>query len=70
VPLATRPRPAEAGFAPASFFCRFRRVTSGAFGPEASVVAVAVCLGMTLVFAIAAVRARRWRALSFRLVLD
>jgi membrane protease YdiL (CAAX protease family) len=45
-------------------------VTGGAFGPEASVVAVAVCLGMTLVFAIAAIRARRWRALSFRLVLD
>jgi hypothetical protein len=45
-------------------------VTGGAFGPEASVVAVAVCLGMTLVLAIAAIRARRWRALSFRLVLD
>jgi membrane protease YdiL (CAAX protease family) len=45
-------------------------VTGGAFGPEASVVAVAVCLAMTLVFAIAAVRSGRWRALSFRLVLD
>jgi uncharacterized protein len=45
-------------------------VTGGAFGPEASVIAVAVCLGMTLVFAIAAIRSRRWRALSFRLVLD
>jgi uncharacterized protein len=43
-------------------------VTGGAFGPEASVVAV--CLGMTLVFAIAAIRARRWRAFSFRLLLD
>jgi uncharacterized protein len=45
-------------------------VTGGAFGPEASVVAVAVCLGMTLVFAIAAIRAGRWQPLSFRLVLD
>jgi membrane protease YdiL (CAAX protease family) len=45
-------------------------VTGGAFGPEASVVAVTVCLGMTLVFGIAAIRAGRWRASSFRLVLD
>ena len=45
-------------------------VTGGAFGPEASVVAVAVCLSMTVIFAIAAIRSRRWRALSFRLVLD
>ena len=45
-------------------------VIGGAFGPEASVIAVAVCFGMTLVFAIAAIRSRRWRALSFRLVLD
>jgi uncharacterized protein len=45
-------------------------VTGGAFGPEASVVAVTVCLGMTLVFGIAAIRAGRWPALSFRLVLD
>jgi membrane protease YdiL (CAAX protease family) len=45
-------------------------LTGGAFGPEASIVAVGVCLLLSLIFAIIAVRSGRWKPLSFRLLLD
>jgi hypothetical protein len=45
-------------------------LTGGAFGPEASVVAVAVCVAAALVLAIVAVRAGRWKPISFRMLLD
>lgn len=45
-------------------------ITGGTFGPEASVVAVAVCSCVGLAFVVAAVRAGQWRARSFRMLLD
>jgi uncharacterized protein len=45
------------------------RLTGGAFGPEASVVAVGVCLAAALVFLAIGVRAGRWKPLAFRLLL-
>lgn len=45
-------------------------MTGGAFGPEASLVAVAVCLTLSLIFAIITIRGGRWKPLSFRLLLD
>ena len=45
-------------------------ITGGAFGPEASVVTVIVCLALAAVFLIAAWRAGRWRKLTFRVMLD
>jgi hypothetical protein len=45
-------------------------ITGGAFGPEASLVAVAICLCAGAVFLVAAIRAGRWRKASFRMVLD
>jgi membrane protease YdiL (CAAX protease family) len=41
----------------------------GAFGPEASVVSVAVCLLASLVIGALIVRAKGWRPISFRLAL-
>jgi membrane protease YdiL (CAAX protease family) len=45
-------------------------ITGGAFGPEASVVAIAICLAAGAAFLIATLRAGHWRKASFRLVLD
>jgi hypothetical protein len=45
-------------------------LTGGAFGPEASLVAVALCLAVAAVFIIGAVRAGHWRPASFRMLLD
>jgi membrane protease YdiL (CAAX protease family) len=45
-------------------------LTGGAFGPEASIVAVAVCLAAALVLAIITVRTGRWMKPRFRLMLD
>lgn len=45
-------------------------LTGGAFGPEASVVAVILCLTVAAVFAVAATRAGRWQPWRFRLVLS
>jgi len=45
-------------------------VTGGTFGPEASLVAVAICLGAGIAFLVAAARAGNWRGASFRLMLD
>jgi membrane protease YdiL (CAAX protease family) len=45
-------------------------ITGGAFGPEASVVTVIVCLALATVFLIATWRAGRWRKLTFRVMLD
>jgi uncharacterized protein len=45
-------------------------MTGGAFGPEASVVTVGVCLAIALYFIARTVRKRRWVPLSFHLVLD
>jgi membrane protease YdiL (CAAX protease family) len=44
-------------------------LTGGAFGPEASVVSVAVCLAASLVIAILIVRPGAWRPRAFRLRL-
>jgi membrane protease YdiL (CAAX protease family) len=44
-------------------------ITGGGFGPEASVFAVAVCLGAALALGVAAARAGRWKPLSFRMIL-
>jgi membrane protease YdiL (CAAX protease family) len=44
-------------------------LTGGAFGPEASVMAVAVCLVAALILLAVAVRRGRWRPLSFRMLL-
>jgi hypothetical protein len=40
--------------------------TGGAFGPEASVWALAVCLAVSAMFIWAAIRLRRWRAFPFQ----
>ena len=45
-------------------------ITGGAFGPEASVVTVIVCLALAAVFLVATWRAGRWRKLTFRVMLD
>lgn len=45
-------------------------ITGAAFGPEASLVALAICLCAGAAFLVAAVRAGRWRKTSFRMVLD
>ena len=45
-------------------------ITGGAFGPEASIVALIVCCSLGLVFAVLAIRAGRWRKMRFRLLLD
>jgi membrane protease YdiL (CAAX protease family) len=44
-------------------------ITGGAFGPEASGFAVAVCLAAALALGVAAARAGRWKPLSFRMTL-
>jgi hypothetical protein len=44
-------------------------LSGGAFGPEASVVSVAVCLLASLAIGALIVRARGWRPRSFRLAL-
>jgi len=45
-------------------------LTGGAFGPEASVVAVGVSLAASALLIALAVRAGRWRRLRFRMTLD
>jgi membrane protease YdiL (CAAX protease family) len=45
-------------------------LTGGAFGPEASVVAVAICLAASLVLAVITVRSGRWKPRAFRLRLE
>jgi membrane protease YdiL (CAAX protease family) len=45
-------------------------LTGGAFGPEASVVAVGVSLAVTVVMLVLAARAGRWKPLRFRMMLD
>ena len=47
-----------------------RWLTGGSFGPEASVVAVAVCFAAALVLIAVAVRKGRWRPLRWRMVLE
>jgi membrane protease YdiL (CAAX protease family) len=44
-------------------------LTGGAFGPEASLVAVGVSLAASLVLALVTVRAGQWRSLRFRMSL-
>lgn len=45
-------------------------ITGGAFGPEASIPALALCVGLGVVFSILAIRAGRWRRPTLRLLLD
>ncbi len=45
-------------------------ITGGAFGPEASIVSLGVCVSLGVVFLVLAIRAGRWRPLRFRLLLD
>jgi membrane protease YdiL (CAAX protease family) len=45
-------------------------ITGGAFGPEASIVALCVCGSLGVVFVVLAIRSGRWQGLRFRLVLD
>ncbi|MDE2184370.1 MAG: CPBP family intramembrane metalloprotease [Alphaproteobacteria bacterium] len=45
-------------------------LTGGAFGPEASLVAVAICLAAAVVLLAAAIRRRHWVRLSFNMILD
>ena len=45
-------------------------LTGGAFGPEASIVAVAVCFLAALVLIVLTIRSRRWVRLSFHMMLD
>ena len=45
-------------------------LTGGAFGPEASLVTVALCLLVGAAFIVGAVRAGHWRGASFRMLLD
>ena len=47
-----------------------RLLTGGRFGPEASIVAIAVCLAMALVLIGLTVRRRLWRPARGRLILD
>lgn len=42
-------------------------LTGGAFGPEASVAAVGVCLAVAAIFGVAAARAGRWQWLRWRM---
>lgn len=42
-------------------------LTGGAFGPEASVAAVGVCLAAAVIFGVATVRAGRWQWLRWRM---
>ena len=44
-------------------------LSGGAFGPEASVIAVMICVAAAVAFAVFALKAQRWRPLSLRLVL-
>ena len=45
-------------------------LTGGVFGPEASIVAVAVCLAAALILLILTVRRRHWVPMSFNMMLD
>ncbi|MDE2162846.1 MAG: CPBP family intramembrane metalloprotease [Alphaproteobacteria bacterium] len=45
-------------------------LTGGAFGPEASVVAVTVCFAAALVLIVLTIRNRRWVPISFHMMLD
>jgi membrane protease YdiL (CAAX protease family) len=45
-------------------------LTGGAFGPEASVVAVVISLALSLVMFLAAIRKGRWKPMSFKMMLD
>ena len=45
-------------------------LTGGTFGPEASIIAVGVCLVAALVLIVMTVRRGHWRPLAFRLMLD
>ena len=45
-------------------------LTGGAFGPEASIVAVAVCFLAALVLIVLTIRSGRWVRLSFHMMLD
>lgn len=45
-------------------------LTGGAFGPEASIVAVAVCCAAALVLIVLTVRRGRWVPISFHMMLD
>jgi membrane protease YdiL (CAAX protease family) len=45
-------------------------ITGGDFGPEASIVALCVCVSLGLVFVVLAIRSGRWRGLRFRVLLD
>lgn len=44
--------------------------TGGDFGPEASVIAVAVCLAASVVLLVVTIRRRHWVPLSFNMLLD
>jgi membrane protease YdiL (CAAX protease family) len=45
-------------------------LTGGEFGPEASVIAIAVCSLLGLYFVVLTIRRHRWVPLSFHMVLD
>jgi membrane protease YdiL (CAAX protease family) len=45
-------------------------LTGGAFGPEASVVAIAVSVIISLVMIVITIRSGRWKPLGFRMMLD
>lgn len=45
-------------------------ITGGAFGPEASIVSLAVCVSLGVAFSVLAIRAGRWRQPRLRLLLD
>ena len=45
-------------------------LTGGVFGPEASLVAVAVCLAAAIILIAVTIRRGRWMPLSFRMMLD
>jgi hypothetical protein len=44
--------------------------TGGKFGPEASVIAVAICMVAAAIFGVITVRTGNWRPLKFRMLLD